>query len=104
MDTKDLARSILAEIKARAEQARHPISADLLPRLEEVTSLLTETSVLRLAGTPDDELESVLRARFQSLTAATSIELADVVRDSARTAITSALHAAFAVVIGAVAP
>lgn len=95
-----LARSVFEEIQARARAAKVQVGTELLPRLEEVSSLSAEASVLRLAGTPDPALEAVLQARFQLLAAAGGLELADVVRDGARSALTSAIHLAFRYAIG----
>lgn len=104
LDFSALSAQVLAAMRERVQATRSRAASDILPRLEEVAALATEASVLRLGGAPNPELEQVLQARFQNLAAAAGLDLADVVRDSARDALTTALRAAFGLAIAAVAP
>lgn len=104
IDASALSRQVLENVKAQVRQQRIELGTELLPRLEEVTSLLTEASVARFAGAPSPELEAILQARLATLQAAATLQVAEVVREATRQALLGALHGAFSLAIGAVVP
>lgn len=99
----ELVRAIVDGMKARAADAGVTFSAELLPRLEEVSAFMAEAVSLRLAGAPDPDLEQVLQARLKLLSTAGALEVADLARDAARDALVGAVHLAFRAAVGLVA-
>lgn len=103
LNTGALAKQVLDTVRAQVAEQRITLGQELLPRLEEVTTLLTEASVARFAGAPSPELEAILQARLANLAAAAGLQAAEVVREAARAALVGALRGAFSLAIGAVA-
>ena len=99
-----LAEALLLEVKARAAEAQIVLAEDILPRLQEVTEHLAETSLARMAGEPDEEREAVLAARARMLAAAGGIEVASILRDVVRQRIVDGVGAVFGILIRAVTP
>lgn len=101
---EDLARTLFEDVKASAAEARIEIAEDLLPRLQEVTEHLAETSLARMAGEPDPEREEVLAARARMLAAAGGIEIASILRDVMRQRLVDGVGFVFSILIRAVTP
>jgi hypothetical protein len=97
-----LAETILAQMRAQLEASRLELSGDLLPRLEEVSGLIGQAYLARLAGVPNPTLEAILEARWKLLVSASSSEVGVVVRGAAQQALLAAVGGVFRLLIAAV--
>lgn len=99
---RGLALEIKADAVERLNQASAEVRAKILPRLEEVSTLLSQITLERLQrggqGEPS-ELERTLITRWRLLSAATEIQAVDAFQDTVERTIARVIRAGFGVLL-----
>lgn len=98
VDGRALADEIRSAIEARLAQASEAVRGKIAPRLEEVSTLLSQLLILRLerpAGEEPSELERTLVARFRLLSSAAELSAVDALQDSLERTVASLVRGAF---------
>lgn len=102
LDGEGLARELRAAVEERLAQASEAARSRIAPRLEEVTSLLSQLLLLRLErGETDEpgELERTLRVRWSMLVSALELHAVDALQDSLERTVARLVRAGFSALL-----
>lgn len=103
VEASGLAGELAKDLRKRLQGASAQVQTELLPRIEEVSTLLAQVAVLRIgaASSEPTELEKVLRVRLKLLTSAVELRALDAIQDTVETTVARVITAGFALLVRA---
>lgn len=102
VEASGLAGEIRSDVEKRLRDAGEEVRRDIAPRLQEVTDLLSQVVLLRVGrgtGEAPSELEKLLLARFQLITAELELRTVDALQDSLEGTVSRLVRAGFGLLL-----